>query len=50
MSSNRLMYDTCAYKVNLQQSVGPLAYHLNPLRYENCNKCRIELSYQSNQI
>lgn len=43
MSSNRLIYDTCAYKTNLKQSVGPLAYQLNPLRYENCNKCRIEL-------
>lgn len=43
MSSNRLMYDTCAYKTNIQQSVGPLEYQLNPLKYENCNKCRIEL-------
>jgi len=43
MSSNRLIYDTCAYKTTLEQSVGPLAYQLNPIRYENCNKCRIEL-------
>ena len=43
MSSNRLMYDTCAYKKKLDESTGPLAYHLNPLKYENCNKCRMEL-------
>ena len=43
MSSNRLIYDTCAYKHNLEQSVGPLAYQLYPGRFENCNKCRIEL-------
>lgn len=43
MSSNRLIYDTCAYKKQLDQSTSPLQYHLNPLKYENCNKCRIEL-------
>lgn len=43
MSSNRLIYDTCAYKTNLEQSVSPLAYQLYPGRFENCNKCRIEL-------
>jgi hypothetical protein len=43
MSSNRLMYDTCAYKHELSQSVGPLEYVLNPMKYENCNKCRMEL-------
>ena len=43
MSSNRLMYDTCAYKQKLDDSTSPLAYHLNPMKYENCNKCRIEL-------
>jgi hypothetical protein len=43
MSSNRLIYDTCAYKQTLEQSVGPLAYQLYPGRFENCNKCRIEL-------
>ena len=31
MSSNRLMYDTCAYRKNIDQSVGPLSYQLNPL-------------------
>ena len=43
MSSNRLIYDTCAYKHELSQSVGPLQYILNPMKYENCNKCRMEL-------
>ena len=43
MSSNRLIYDTCAYKHSLSQSVGQLAYILDPSKYEHCNKCRIEL-------
>ena len=42
MSSNRLSYDTCAYKVDINQSCGPLSYLLNPMPYENCNKCRHE--------
>lgn len=43
MSSNRLIYDTCAYKKKLDESTGPLAYNLNPMKYENCSKCRMEL-------
>jgi hypothetical protein len=43
MSSNRLMYDTCEYKTKLNESVGSLEYTLNPMRNENCNKCRMEL-------
>lgn len=43
MSSNRLTYDQCAYKKTLQQSTNPLSYVLNPMKYENCNKCRMEL-------
>lgn len=43
MSSNRLMYDTCAYKKEIDQSTSPLAYNLDPLKYENCSKCRMEL-------
>tara|TARA_B100000575_G_scaffold272996_1_gene255556 strand:- start:414 stop:842 length:429 start_codon:yes stop_codon:yes gene_type:complete len=42
MSFNRLTYDTCAYKHNLAESVGTLAWVLDPSRFENCNKCRIE--------
>ena len=37
------MYDTCAYKTRVNESVGPLEYMLNPIRFENCNKCRMEL-------
>ena len=43
MSSNRLIYDTCAYSKKLNESVGPLSYVLNPMKYENCQKCRHEL-------
>ena len=43
MSSNRLMYDTCEYKTRLNESVRPLNYMLDTMRYENCNKCRMEL-------
>ena len=43
MSSNRLMYDTCEYKTRLNESVGPLEYQLSSDRYENCNKCRMDL-------
>ena len=42
MSSNRLIY-TCEYKcLRVTESVGTLEYVLNPLQYENVNKCRIE--------
>jgi hypothetical protein len=37
------MYDACAYSETLTQSVSPLAYMLDPIKYEHCNKCRIEL-------
>ena len=43
MSFNRLRYDTCAYGQELNESVGTLAYVLDPSKYENCNKCRMEL-------
>ena len=43
MSSNRLIYDSCAYKHDLVQSVGPLEYMLNPIKFENTSKCRMEL-------
>ena len=42
MSFNRLSYDTCAYKHSLAESVGTLGWVLDPARFENCNKCRIE--------
>ena len=43
MSSNRLRYDTCAYKTEITQSSNTLNYVLDPMKYENCNKCRMEL-------
>ena len=43
MSSNRLMYDTCAYSKKMQESTSPLNYTLYPGKFENCSKCRIEL-------
>tara|TARA_B110000971_G_C19957160_1_gene476202 strand:- start:135 stop:524 length:390 start_codon:yes stop_codon:yes gene_type:complete len=42
MSSNRLIYDDCFYKQSVEQSVGSLEYILNPLKYENKDKCRHE--------
>lgn len=42
MSFNRLSYDTCAYRHDLAESVGTLSWILDPNRFENCNKCRIE--------
>jgi hypothetical protein len=42
MSSNRLIYDSCAYKKTLQQSTGPLDYVMYTGKYENSAKCRIE--------
>lgn len=43
MSSNRLIYDECAYKKTLQQSTDPLQYALYTGKFENTAKCRIEL-------
>ncbi len=43
MSSNRLIYDTCEYQTRLNESSNTLNYTLNPMRNENCNKCRMEL-------
>ena len=41
MSWNRLRSDTCSYKNELAQSVGSLAWILDPSRFENDSKCRI---------
>jgi len=40
---NRQIYDTCAYVQELNQSVSPLSYTLDPMKFEHCNKCRPEL-------
>lgn len=38
-SSNRPIYDTCAYEKRLYESTSPLAYRLLFSAQENCNKC-----------
>lgn len=40
---DRLRYDQCAYKTALGQSVAPISYVMDPIRYENIKKCRPEL-------
>lgn len=39
MSSNRLIYDTCYCKKNLQESTDPLKYNLYKGKYELNKKC-----------
>ena len=41
-SSNRLIYDNCAYQKKLYESTSPLAYRLYEGSIENCNKCIYE--------
>jgi hypothetical protein len=43
MSANRLSYDPCSYKQSLYQSVAPVNYTLDPIKYEHSEKCRMEL-------
>jgi len=38
--SSRIIYDECAYKHALKQSVAPVSYMLNPVKYEHTGKCR----------
>lgn len=37
---NRLRYDDCEYKQTLSQSVNPVNYMLDPVRFEHCSMCR----------
>jgi hypothetical protein len=39
MSSNRLIYDECAYATQMKESVSPLEYNLFAGKYENCKQC-----------
>ena len=39
MSSNRLIYDKCAYATEIKESTSPLEYNLFKGKYENCNQC-----------
>ena len=41
-SSNRLIYDCCAYKKSLNESTSPLIYNLYEGKFQNCNKCTYE--------
>jgi hypothetical protein len=43
MSSNRLIYDNCAYEQKLNVSTGPSNYSMYPGKYEHSSKCRIQL-------
>jgi hypothetical protein len=38
-SSNRLIYDNCAYQKSLYESTSPLVYRLYEGNFENCQKC-----------
>ena len=49
MEWNRTRYDPCEYKVDVRQSTSPLAYQLNPLKFENCFKCRNQLGLLGGQ-
>jgi len=42
MSFNRLIYDTCAYKKNLKESLDVGVYQLYAGKYDNKNKCRVD--------
>jgi len=41
MSSNRLIYDKCAYAATVKESTGPLEYNLFKGKYELCKKCDV---------
>jgi hypothetical protein len=40
---NRLIYDDCAFKAQVKQSMTPMHYVMDPIKFEHCNKCRPEL-------
>lgn len=41
MSSNRLMYDRCAYATEIKESIDPLEYNLFLGKFENCKTCPV---------
>jgi hypothetical protein len=43
MSFNRLSDDLCTYRKALGQSVDPLEYVLDSVRYEHAKRCRMKL-------
>lgn len=42
MSYNRTKYDSCAYQFDLNQSMSTSEWIMDPNRFENTNKCRVE--------
>jgi hypothetical protein len=45
MSSNRLIYDKCAYGQKIQSSTDPLSYQLFTGKFENCGRCNKTQTY-----
>jgi len=41
MSSNRLIYDKCAYATEIKESTEPLEYNLFLGKFENCKQCPV---------
>lgn len=41
MSSNRLIYDKCAYASEIKESTSPLEYYLFKGKYESCKQCTV---------
>ena len=41
MSSNRLIYDKCAYATEIKESTEPLEYNLFAGKYVNCKQCPV---------
>ncbi len=41
MSSNRLIYDSCAYATTIKESTSPLEYNLYRGKFENCKQCPV---------
>jgi hypothetical protein len=46
MSSNRLLYDKCAYDQELRQLNSQLTYTLDSAPFKHCNECRMEYGTQ----
>lgn len=40
---NRLRYDECQYNFSLHQSVAPIGYVLDPIKYRHTHLCRPQL-------
>lgn len=40
---NRMIYDDCAFKTRVYQSMTPMQYVMDVSKFEHCNKCRPEL-------